>query len=282
MRKRNYCFTYNYSDNENNGNIPFEPKDFITSSPDVRFAIWQLELAPETGRKHLQGYIEYTSPWRLARVKAHLGTRTHLEPRKGTRQQAIEYCRKEDSRLEGPWTIGSEGSSQGKRSDLDSIADDIKAGSTIFEIVESFPSHYIRYRRGIEAMLSLYTQRNTPTWRPLTVLVYYGEAGTGKTRQAIEESDSDFFILDQGERVWFDGYYGQSVLIIDDFYGWIKYGQLLRMLDGHPYRCEIKGGFVMAAWTRVVLTSNKHPREWYSNGLTPALERRITEIKHFE
>ena len=117
--------------------------------------------------------------------------------------------------------------------------------------------------------------------RSVLVLVYWGDSGTGKTRKAIEDSGSDFFILDQGERVWFDGYDGEKTLIVDDYYGWIKYGMLLRILDGHPYRAEIKGGFRWALWTRVIITSNKKPEDWYQQGLTPALKRRITKVVHF-
>ena len=41
--------------------------------------------------------------------------------------------------------------------------------------------------------------------------------------------------------LWFDGYRGQKTLILDDFYGWLKYGDLLKILEGHPYRCQMKG-----------------------------------------
>lgn len=277
QRLRNWCFTYNYPQHVNDID---EPESFVPEDARVRFAVWQLERAPETQRLHMQGYIEFVSPIRMGGVKTLVGgERLHLEGRRGSREQAIEYCEKNDSRVDGPWYRGVRESAQGKRSDLVDIADRIKSGTSIFGIVEDYPSQYIRYRRGIEAMHSLYAERLVPKWRDVTVLVYYGAAGSGKTRKAIEESKDDFFILDQGERVWFDGYRGQDTLILDDFYGWIKYGQLLRMLDGHPYRCEIKGGFRVAAWTRVIITSNRHPSEWYSQGLTAALERRITNIE---
>ena len=125
-------------------------------------------------------------------------------------------------------------------------------------------------------------KKQSKQFRNVQVEIYVGEAGSGKTRKAIEEAGDDYYILDQSERVWFDGYDYEKTLIIDDFYGWIKYGQLLRILDGHQYRCEIKGGFKYAAWTKVIITSNAQPNEWYQKGLTPALQRRISNITRFD
>lgn len=41
--------------------------------------------------------------------------------------------------------------------------------------------------------------------------------------------------------------------------------RLLQVLDIYPLRLPIKGGFTLARWTRVILTSNIHPRDWYPN-----------------
>lgn len=275
LQRRHWCFTLFVEDEK-------DYETLVVAEGLIRFAVWQLERCPESQRLHIQGYIEYTRSVRMGTVKQALGESVHLEQRLGTREQAIEYCRKDDSRVRGPWTTGSDNLSQGKRTDLDSIALCIREGGSLDDVVEEYPSQYIRYRRGIEALYHRRARLRGSQWRDVTVLVYHGDAGTGKTRRAISECVGGFFILDQGERVWFDGYEGQCTLIIDDFYGWIKYGQLLRLLDGHPYRCEIKGGFTWALWTRVVITSNKAPADWYAQGMTDALERRINEIVHFE
>lgn len=285
MRARNYCFTFHYPEDVKEEDI--DGSKYIIEHDKLRYAVWQLERCPSSGRLHLQGYVEYTSPLRLSAVKGHLGSTVHVEMRKGTRTQAAEYCRKPDSRVSGPWEYGSFGSiSQGKRTDLDNLADRIQSGEKISTVVDEFPVAYIKYRRGIEALHNRYTQERALTWRDVTVLVFVGVSGTGKTRGAIEEGAKDFFILDQGDRLWFDGYEGQSTLIIDDFYSWIKWGTLLRLLDGHPYRCEIKGGFTWALWTKVIITSNANPVDWYPSVTDPirrgALTRRISSTRTFE
>lgn len=78
----------------------------------------------------------------------------------------------------------------------------------------------------------------------------------------------------------------QSVLVMDEFRGsWCPYEILLRILDGHPYQPEQKGGHVWAAYTTVYITSNINPVDWYSTvkiADQSPLFRRITEIYYVE
>lgn len=259
---------------------PMEADPLQLEDRRIRSFVYQVERCPSTGRLHLQGYIEFTSPLRVGGVKRILGyDSAHLEGRRGTRAQAIEYARKEDTRVAGPWENGVSLDGPIRRpTTLTECTQRIKDGASLSEVVESYPELYVRYRRGIQDLVSIYQRSAIPEWRQVQVLVYYGASGTGKTRSAISSAAGDYYVLDQGERVWFDGYNYEKTLIIDDFYGWIKYGMLLRILDGHPYRAEIKGGHLYGAWTRVIITSNKHPDEWYAAGLTPALKRRIEQV----
>lgn len=260
----------------------------ISFGDSVRFSIWQLEAAPSTGKLHLQGYVEFIKPCRASGVSKQLGLAVpspHLEVAKGTQEQNIKYCSKSDTRVAGPWEFGTR-AVNGRRKDLDEVANLIQSGSTLSEVCAVHPVPYIMYRRGIEALCTRMAYEESQVFRELRVSVYYGTAGTGKTRRAVEEStDGGYFILDQGDRVWFDGYESQDTLIIDDFYGWIKYGMLLRILDGYQYRAEVKGGFIYARWTKVIITSNDHPDRWYQKFLdhggvmSPALARRINVIE---
>ncbi len=70
----------------------------------------------------------------------------------------------------------------------------------------------------------------------------------------------------RGGRVWFDGYLGEPTLLIDDFEPKeVGIRLMLRMLDKWPMRLEVKGGVVQPNWTKVIITNNLHPREWYPN-----------------
>jgi len=74
---------------------------------------------------------------------------------------------------------------------------------------------------------------------------------------------------------WWDGYSGQPVVVIDEFYGWLGYDFLLRLLDRYSFAVETKGGSVSFTSKLVIFTSNKPPSEWYRNiqDLGPLLRR---------
>lgn len=270
---RNWCFTCFNTD-----------KSFQLDT-NIKYIIWQREISPDTKRAHLQGYVEFTRSCRLHQAKSWLGDETiHLERRNGPRLAAIRYCKKEDTRDpsegSGPFELISDtGVSQGSRTDLSAVFSSIEEGSTLLQILERYPSAFIRYHKGIQQAIAVYKKSLIPKWRDIKVFCYYGDTGTGKTRKVIEQSGEDWFKLDQNSdsKVWWDGYNGQKNIIIDDFYGWIKYGHLLNVLDGHPLRLAVKGSFAFAAYTTVYITSNKHPEDWYKQGLSEALERRFTK-----
>jgi len=88
----------------------------------------------------------------------------------------------------------------------------------------------------------------------------------------------NIFKIDGDDTLWWDGYQGQKILLIDDFYGTIKYGKLLNILDIYPLRLPTKGGHTYANWEKIYITSNDKPDKWYQKGLTPALERRLNTI----
>lgn len=243
--------------------------------------IYQLERCPESSRLHFQGYVRLRNKVRVRGVQKLLGLPTaHMERRRGSHEEATAYCSKQETRVAGPWS-GGVPMAQGHRSDLDALANSIREqGLTAREVARSDPNLYCRYRSGITDLCRFALEERLPSFRPVDVRVFYGEAGTGKTRAAIAVSE-EYFILDAGERVWFDGYCGQSTLIIDDFYGWIKWGTFLRILDGYKFRCEVKGNFTWAQWTTIIITSNKHPDSWYEKGFPLELSRRINSITHF-
>lgn len=75
--------------------------------------------------------------------------------------------------------------------------------------------------------------------------------------------------------IWWDNYDGQENVVIDDFYGWLPYDNLLRICDRYPLLCEIKGGQVNFLAKRICITSNNTPAQWYKNVVLAAFIRRV-------
>lgn len=141
MTSRAYVFTIN---NPQNFDFPENWED------QFRYVTYQLECG-ESGTYHFQGYIECLKPTRVAAIKKILNT-AHLEPRRGTQQQAINYAQKEDSRIAGPWTFGTPSGKQGSRNDVALFRDAITAGLSDFELLEQFPNECARFPRFISTV----------------------------------------------------------------------------------------------------------------------------------
>lgn len=144
---RNHVFTYN--------NPTHSPSDFQTilaTSERVRYSIFQLEEG-ENGTPHYQGYVEYNKPVNVRFFNNHLCATAHTEKRKGTRDQAREYCRKEDTRKEGPWETGVwVAGGAGKRNDLAGIITACKTGS-LKRVAEEHPEGILRYSKVLPSSL---------------------------------------------------------------------------------------------------------------------------------
>jgi len=273
IRHKDWCLTLNNP-------LDFELKSLedVMSGlcPDITYFVFGFEVG-KSGTPHVQGYLEYRNPCTIARLKKYgWGYRSHLEGRRGTQEQARNYCKKDGNWCEYGDPRDMPG--QGTRSDLKKIGSEILAGANLEEIAKEYPAEYIRYNRGFRELSNL----NKPgSWRDVEVIVYWGDSGSGKTREAMNDAP---YKLNQNSNgtLWFDGYAGEETLLLDDFYGWIRYGELLTLLDGYPYRCQIKGSSTWARWKKVVITSNKHPEEWYVSIDKTALYRRITSIEHFK
>lgn len=264
---------------------------------EVRFVIWQQEEAPETGRRHFQGYMELRRSTRASAIKVLLGDPTaHLEKRMGSPDQAASYCRKEATRVAGtsPVELGTMGGNQGSRSDLGSVAAAIAEGVSVTSVAEEYGSTFIKYSKGIRELAFEQSRKRAKKWRDIQVLVLWGDAGVGKTRLAHMLADGDIYGLSQplGSGIWWDGYNDERTILLDDFYGWLKYSYMLRVMDGYCLRLPIKGSHTYAHWTRIIITSNQPPEQWYEHfagtlgqheaQMTPAFKRRISQVIHIE
>lgn len=128
----------------------------LTRSPeDYDYCIFQTEVCPETERVHQQGFIMMKKPVRFTSIKKLLDDNAaHCEKRKGTVKQAIEYCKKDDSRQAGPFEYGEQPEdNSGQRTDLESLMTAIREGMTWEDIKTQFASAAIRYRATIKELI---------------------------------------------------------------------------------------------------------------------------------
>lgn len=244
--------------------------------PDVRFLIYQKETAPTTGTPHYQGYIEIKKSVRFSWIHSNIGgmLTASLRVAAGTAADNIAYCSKPESREEGPWTFGTPGQ-QGKSDEMTNVKRKLDEGASDLEIAEDHFSTWVRHNRAFTLYKKLKSaQRNFKT----KVVFLYGPPGTGKSSY-IRDHSPDAHWKDQTS--WWDGYDGTADVAIDDFYGWLPYSVMLRLMDRYPYDVEIKGAKVNFAPKVLYITSNKLPHQWWNEKVPynhDAFYRRIDEI----
>lgn len=234
----------------------------------------------QSKRRHTHYYVHLRGPRTITFLKNIFSCPwLHADAARGTADDAIRYIGKNNTVNVVEYGTKPK---QGRRTDLEECKNLLANGGSMLDVLNAYPSQYIRYSTGLQRAANLLRRERAKAWRNITTTVFIGETGLGKSRRVYDECaerNCQVFTLSKGNTgVWFDGYEQEEVLLIDDFYGWISYGHLLNILDGHPLRIDIKSSHGWALYTRVYITSNKPPTKWYSHGLTPALRRRLTSI----
>lgn len=276
---RNFCFT------------DFELRDwraFFELGDRIRYIGWGLETCPSTGKKHYQGWIQFSREHSLKRAICYLNVfwankgkdtvhSTHVEMCRGTEEHNVTYCSKENYEYVGKFVT------QGQRIDLENLYEQVHNGLSLQGAALSNPVLYCKYRQGFRDIAQMAIKDRASTFREIETTVHWGPTDTGKTRSALEQYP-DAYKIEGDELTWFDGYEGQKELIIDEYDSQIKLTRLLNLLDGYRLRLPIKGGFTYAEWNRIIITSNVDPQEWHPHAKEEhryALMRRIHKIVHF-
>lgn len=242
------------------------------------YHVFQYEIAPSTGRRHQQGYMHFRSPIRISALTK-INPGAHWEPRKGTVEQAIAYCKKEESRDVGPFEEGVVPGGQGARNDLKEACAELLTHRDMTQLATDRPHVLVKYHRGMEYLLSV----TAPTLRdPVQVFLLVGPSGIGKSHYCQRRFPTAWRSVDP-RLTWFDGYRGQSVVVLEELSAEAtpNIGMLLRLLDVYPLQVPIKGGFTWWRPSEIWITSQTTPKDWYP-GLAPdrqvALYRRFSAI----
>lgn len=259
--------------------------DFSPDPTAFRFLCYQREICPSTGRPHWQGYCELNKQLRLGSVQELLGDPVvNCRIARGNAQENRDYCSKSESKVDGTYVEFGTPARSGKPTQQ--VVEMVKEGKSNLEIIDELPSALIHIKKMNEYRFEVYKEKANH-WRDVSVFVYWGETGSGKTRRVYDTYGYEhvFKLSIHDHACWFDGYVDQKVLLIDDFYGQIQFFFLLQLLDGYPMRLPIKGGHAWALFDTICITSNSHPNDWYPNVIGErrnALQRRFKKIEEMK
>lgn len=265
-RLRNLVFTLNNYTVEDENHLYELFKQGI-----LAYYCYGQEIGKE-GTPHLQGYAELVGQRQFTAVKKLLGPRFHIERRRGTQTQAIEYCKKSATVI----VEKGEKKSCGSRSDLDAVRE-LAIEDGMRAVVERANLQQIRV-----AQEYLRYNEEPRDWEP-NVIDIRGPSGVGKSRLAKElAGDTDIYWISppvqDDKQIWFDGYDAHDTIIVNEINPqWLGFSFLKVWLDRYPLSVPIKGSFRQMRAKLIIFTSVVGLEELYFHADKEGeLKRRIS------
>jgi len=256
----------------------------------VKYSTGQREICPDTGRYHIQLYVEFKSPVSFGTAKEACGLHasTHMERTRGTRVQAREYCRKDDTRDPvgdaGPWEYPCAFADiQAPANEFHQAVDMVVHDHSIIRVAAEMPYAYVRHYRGLSALLDL----NGPVTvddRGSRNIWIYGLTNIGKSHWAHALGGASLHtMMTPFKAGWSDGYQGEDFILFEDVTrdDHPEIGYLLRLADKWPVWAPKKGGRTAMNHRHVIITSNSDLETIYFTSeqrTVDALARRFVQI----
>lgn len=280
--RRHYGFTLNFPDSfvlpeglqssEDLLNLP-DIADYVPrfGDPLLRYLQFQLERAPTTGKLHLQGYVQLTTPQRFSALHKLPGfAHASFMTLNGSAEDNILYCSKVDSQVLKPVFFGTS-TDQGKSAELVRVVDELAEvkPENWDQFVADNAFTFVHHYRGLEYVYgSILATRRGRSRRELELVYIWGVSGVGKSHLA-RDIDPHLYVVPPSLGVaWHDRYRGEETVLFDDFTGRnIPYADLLKYIDPWFQSVQVKGGYVVLCAKRVIFTSNFAPWEVYSAGV---------------
>lgn len=273
-RVRDYRFTmFNYTDEKIDKLISLKT-DYI---------VWGYEVAPTTGKPHLQGYMYLTSACTPSAIRKKFPG-TDIDRCNGTADDNRRYCLKLDTPTpnEKFYEFGTCPVGQGTRTDINDmkkVIDDTKGGPRT-KLLACFNANFgvtCRSYRGFQVYIDLTAPKRTV--KP-EVFWIWGDAGVGKSKWVYSKFESVF----NKPIEWYDTYDNEECFLINDFDGsTIGTKELLNLLDWYPFLGKVKGSFVSVVSPVIVVTCDRPPScFWKAGNELKQVTRRIDHIIHRE
>ena len=273
IKKRDFIFTIN--------NYKEQDVAHLQSRTDCRYLIFSKEIAPTTSTPHLQGFACFDNPrsgsgfqkWACPRKPQQVA----VYHRKGTCQQASEYCRGNYTTSDGKFKPLNEWvhefgelpetrQESGKRGEL--------YWKNINHLIATYqddqlPESYLAvHHKHYEKMVAKRSKDLILDEVLHRMLWLYGTTRTGKTGFADQLAErSGYRVFVKEASIWWNGYTDEEVVIFPEFsptYSWMS--DLIKLwTDRTPFSASFKHGdarIIRPKW--LIITSNYTIQECFS------------------
>ena len=239
---------------------------------DCAYMLFGRERGDE-GTPHLQGYVQFKTEKSLKQLKTMM-PRAHVEARKGTIQQAVDYCKKDGDFEEfGVKPKMPKEKGEGEKARWKRAREKAEEGDEEW-LAENEPRLWLLHESTLRSKkkprMEVLCYEETPhEW-------WVGPTGTGKSKKVWELYPSHYA---KEKNKWWCNYTGQDTVVIEeaDPKNMEHLADRLKVwADRYPFPGEIKGGRIEGIRPlKVIVTSNYTPEECFpnQNDLEPILRR---------
>lgn len=267
-------------------NPTLEPEAFQAIwEPVTDYGVFQLEEGGQEGTPHYQCYFELKSTMRISALVKLLKGPKYLKRLAKDPNLAANYCKKRDETYRaGPWEWGTISKpTPGARLDWHGAKELIRTRG-INALIDEMPEIWFKYMAASRALLTRYK----PALRDTApeVELHIGRTGTGKTRNYFENYYDIGYEVPHTKELAVNGYENDEVVLIDEYTGFWPLTTFLTLIDRYPRQINCKYAFAWWYPKTVLVTSNIHPRGWYTwtgrEEQYTAMMRRFTKIVYYE
>lgn len=226
----------------------------------------------DTGNHHMHMVLCDSNKVRFSTIQK-LFKGIHIEPMRGSKEQAMDYIFKRGIFAEKEHTVlvpavvrGDIKDNKGHRKDLDIIQEMLESGMTPNQIMDD-NIHFRVYESLIRKQFYRMRQKAMPPQIPRNVIWHVGDSGTGKSHIYVDlckkYGADEIYRLTDYENGGLDNYCAEKVLIIEEFRGNMRFQQLLCYLDEYPTQIHCRYSNSFALWNEVHVTSVLPPEDVY-------------------
>lgn len=264
-RSRGWCWTINNP-------TGWDESDVTNLVNAAKYVVYGKETGEEN-TPHWQGYCYFENAKTFTGIRQLL-PRAHIERQRGSCEQAIEYCKKDNDFQEwGDKPVGP----TGQKNKWKEVLTFARLGR-MDEIEEKYPAIFIRYH---SKLLGLHKPERPLILETLENEWWYGETGTGKSRELWERFPTHF---QKSLNKWWDGYDGQEIVAVEEWSpkNECTSSQLKIWADRYPFCAEIKGGTLQKIRPKkIIVLSNYSIDECFKDSQDLGPIKRRFKVKHF-
>lgn len=258
----------------------------ILAQSRIKYACFCREIG-EQGTEHMHIYVVFRSARRFSTLQRKW-VGCHIEKALGSPSDNRDYILKEgkwadtakaETKIEGSFReFGElpEDSYMSRLGDMEEIIEELKAGSSTADIIESHPKQLMKANNIDAARQTFLAKEYKNKYRNVTVTYIYAPIGVDKTRKIYEQFDAkDICRITNYDRrnMRFDAYHGEDVLVFEEYEEQLPITEMLCYLDGYPLMLPARYNDRVACYTKVFITSRlNHLLQYIDSRIYPELD----------